>query len=105
MVLAVLGLVVPNFTTSMSGPRFSTEQEVFLATTSIGLYAIFLLIQTTRHRQYFMESKGSGHASEHLARPIHSTTYHASLALLYLLVVVMSASPFAIPRTKRLKRF
>src|SRR5207237_7880684 len=49
MVLAVLGLVLPNFTTSLSGPRFSTVQEVFLATTSIGHEAIFLLIQTTRH--------------------------------------------------------
>src|SRR5437016_7887597 len=81
MVLAVLGLVVPNFTTSMSGPRFSTEQEVFLATTSIGLYAIFLLIQTTRHSQYFMESKGAGHASEHHAGPMHSTVYHAVMLI------------------------
>src|SRR6516164_6959454 len=27
--LAVLGLVLPNFTTSTSGPTFSTEQEIF----------------------------------------------------------------------------
>src|SRR5438876_8318867 len=65
MALSVLGLVLPNFTTSMSGPRFSTEQEVFLATTSIGLYAIFLLIQTTLYSRYFMESKGAALASEH----------------------------------------
>src|SRR5205085_9090206 len=38
MTLAVLGLVLPNFTASMSGPRFSTVQEIFLAVTSIGLY-------------------------------------------------------------------
>ena len=105
MVLAVLGLVVPNFTTSMSGPRFSTEQEVFLATTSIGLYAIFLLIQTTRHSQYFMESKGAGHASEHRAGPMHSTIYHAVMLILYLLVVVVLAEKFAIPLDNSIERF
>jgi len=57
MTLAVVGLVVPNFTTSTSGPTFSTEQEVFLIVMSLLLYAIFLLIQTMRHRRYFVESK------------------------------------------------
>src|SRR4030095_973818 len=32
MALAVLGLVLPNFTTSTSGPTFSTEQEIFFVT-------------------------------------------------------------------------
>src|SRR5206468_11627275 len=57
MVLAVLGLILPNFTTSMSGPRFSWPQEIFLAITSVGLYAIFLLIQTMRHSQFFIGSQ------------------------------------------------
>src|SRR3989442_8088473 len=57
MTLAVLGLVLPNFTTSTSSPTFSTEQAIFLAVTSLSLYAIFLLIQTVRHRQYFIESR------------------------------------------------
>jgi len=35
MTLAVLGLVLPNFTTSRSGPNFSTEQEVFLIVMSL----------------------------------------------------------------------
>src|SRR5437660_7413313 len=74
MALSVLGLVLPNFTTSMSGPRFSTVQEIFLATTAIGLYAIFLLIQTTRHSEYFMESKGAVLALDHHVGPMRSTT-------------------------------
>src|SRR5437763_8621011 len=56
MALAVLGLVLPVFTTSTSGPTFSTEQEVFLVVVSLLLYAIFLLIQTVRHRPYFKDS-------------------------------------------------
>ena len=41
MALAVLGLVLPNFTTSTTGPTFSTEQEIFFVTMSLLLYAIF----------------------------------------------------------------
>jgi Ca2+:H+ antiporter len=105
MVLSVLGLVLPNFTTSMSGPRFSTVQEIFLATTSLGLYAIFLLIQTTRHSVYFMESKGTGQASDHHAGPMRSTIHHAVMLILYLLVVVVLAEKFAIPLDNSIERF
>jgi Ca2+:H+ antiporter len=105
MALSVLGLVLPNFTTSLSGPRFSTVQEIFLATTAIGLYAIFLLIQTTRHSEYFMESKGAALASEHHAGPMHSTAYHAVMLILYLLVVVVLAEKFAIPLDNSIEHF
>src|SRR5882724_8715224 len=105
MALSVLGLVLPNFTTSLSGPRFSTVQEIFLAVTSIGLYAIFLLIQTMRHSEYFMESKGPGHSSEHHAGAMHSTIYHAVMLILYLLVVIVLAEKFAIPLDNSIERF
>src|SRR3954470_21580518 len=35
MTLAVLGLVVPNFTTTTGGPTFSTGQQVFLVVASL----------------------------------------------------------------------
>src|SRR5213595_4011791 len=59
MALVVLGLVLPNFTTSLSGPRFSSVQEIFLVVTSLSLYLIFLFTQTGRHRQYFKEAAGA----------------------------------------------
>jgi Ca2+:H+ antiporter len=106
MALSVLGLVLPNFTTSMSGPRFSMVQEIFLAVTSIGLYAIFLLIQMTRYRGYFMESKGAAAlVSEHEVGPMHSSIYHAVMLILYLLVVVVLAEKFAIPLDNSIERF
>jgi Ca2+:H+ antiporter len=105
MALSVLGLVLPNFTTSMSGPRFSTEQEVFLAVTSIGLYAIFLLIQTMRHSEYFMDTRGAGHTSEHDAGAMHSISYHAVMLILYLVVVIVLAEKFAIPLDNSIERF
>src|SRR5712671_1352162 len=79
MVLAVLGLILPNFTTSMSGPRFSWPQEIFLVVTSLGLYAIFLLIQTMRHSQYFIGSQDVAAVPnrEHHQRQIRSTAFHS----------------------------
>jgi Ca2+:H+ antiporter len=53
--LAVFGLVVPNFTFTTPGPTFSGPQEGFLVVMCIGLYAVFLAIQTTRHRSFFVE--------------------------------------------------
>jgi len=99
MALAVLGLVLPNFTTSTSGPTFSTHQEIFLMVTSAGLYAIFLLIQTMRHSQYFMESQDVvvRPALAHHQLQIRSTPYHAVMLAVYLLAVVLLAEKLAIP--------
>jgi Ca2+:H+ antiporter len=96
MALAVLGLVLPNFTTSMSGPRFSTVQEIFLAATSLGLYVIFLLIQTMRHSEYFVEA-GETPTLEHHGAEMRSTAFHVIMLILYLVVVIVLAEKFAIP--------
>src|SRR5205809_3818843 len=77
MALSVLGLVLPNFTTSMSGPKLSTVQEIFLVVTSLSLYAIFLLIQTKRHSEHFLESESARVtvAAVHHHLQMRSTTY------------------------------
>jgi Ca2+:H+ antiporter len=107
MTLAVLGLVLPNFTTSTSGPTFSTEQKIFLAVTSFLLYAIFLLIQTVRHRQYFVETKDAVTAANAADHPIHvySTPFHAVMLLLYLITVILLAEKFAIPLDNSIEQF
>jgi Ca2+:H+ antiporter len=107
MVLAVLGLVLPNFTTSTSGPTFSMEQAIFLAVTSLSLYAIFLLIQTVRHRQYFIESKGAAVAVHSADDPVQtrSTAFHTAMLLLYLITVILLAEKFAIPLDNSIEQF
>lgn len=52
--LAVITLVLPNYTLATPGPFYSTSQLVFVATVSIILYGIFLFVQTIRHRDYFL---------------------------------------------------
>ena len=107
MVLAVLGLVLPNFTTSISGPRFSWPQEIFLVITSVGLYAIFLLIQTMRHSQYFMESQDviATAGPSHHQMQMRSTAYHSVMLFVYLIAVVLLAEKFAIPLDNGIERF
>ncbi len=107
MSLAVLGLVLPNFTTSTSGPTFSIEQEIFLAVVSLLLYAIFLFIQTMRHRRYFMDSSNNaaGTRSAHHPPRTRSTPFHATMLLLYLVAVICLSEKFAIPLDNSIEKF
>jgi Ca2+:H+ antiporter len=107
MTLAVLGLVLPNFTTTTGGPTFSTEQQVFLIVVALFLYAIFLVIQTMRHRGYFMESEQAGVTASpgHHSLRVQSTAFHAPMLLLYLIVVILLAEKFAIPLDNSMEKF
>jgi Ca2+:H+ antiporter len=107
MSLAVLGLVLPNFTTSTSGPTFSFEQAIFLAVVSLLLYAIFLFIQTMRHRRYFVDSRepATTTGSAHHPPETRSVAFHATLLLLYLIAVISLAKKFAIPLDNSIERF
>jgi Ca2+:H+ antiporter len=107
MTLAVLGLVLPNFTTTTKGPTFSIAQQIFLIVMSLLLYAIFLLIQTMRHRGYFMESKDGAvvEPSAHGSLHIRSTGFHAAMLLLYLITVMLLAEKFAIPLDNSIEQF
>ena len=62
--LAVLTLVLPTFTTSAPGPEFTSAQLTFAAVASVALYAMFVFIQTVRHRDYFVADH-----EEHAAPP------------------------------------
>jgi len=106
MALVVLGLVLPNFTTSLSGPAFTTVQEIFLIAMTVILYAIFLFIQTGRHRQFFTDAAAApgSHDHHHSIQP-RSTGFHAMMLFLYLVVVIVLAEKFAIPLDNCIERF
>lgn len=101
--LGVLGLVMPNFTTSTTGPTLSPFQSVFLAFTCIGLYGIFVTSQTSRHRAYFVApgvapedvAKETGHT--HDEHEVHTAPYHSVLLVLYLIPIALLAKQLAVP--------
>src|SRR3954464_11621415 len=54
IVMATLTLVLPVFTTSTPSGTYNTSQLLFVAVSSAALWAIFVFIQTVRHREYFI---------------------------------------------------
>ncbi|MGC3863380.1 calcium:proton antiporter [Micromonospora chersina] len=92
--LATLSMVVPTFT-SRPGPQFSPAQLAFAAVASLALYGLFVMVQTGRHRDYFLpvtqegsiipeDADGDGHAD-----PPSTRTALASLALLVVALVAV----------------
>jgi Ca2+:H+ antiporter len=52
--IAVLTMVLPNYTDTVPGPYYSAAQLAFIAVVSLVLYGTFVLVQTVRHRGYFL---------------------------------------------------
>lgn len=52
--ILVLTLVLPNFTTSIPGPIYSTPQLIAVAFCCVVIYVSFLVTQTVGHRKYFL---------------------------------------------------
>ena len=52
--LVTLTLVLPSFTTTTPGPSYSAGQLVFAGAASLALYAMYVFVQTVRHRDYFL---------------------------------------------------
>ena len=99
--LSVLGLVMPSFTVSSPGPTLSALQSTFLITMSVGLYGVFLAIQTMRHRDYFVLTNAardsSGHAGTGAVHDAQSTKYHTLLLLAYVPFIVLLAKQITRP--------
>jgi Ca2+:H+ antiporter len=88
--IATLSLVLPSFTTSRPGPQFSPAQLAFAAVASLALYLLFVLVQTRRHRDYFLPITTAGEVIEeetHLEPPSRK----AALTSLGLLLVALVA--------------
>lgn len=54
--LAVITLILPNFTRAEAGPYYSASQLIVVALVSVALYGVFLFVQTVSHRTYFLEA-------------------------------------------------
>jgi len=67
--IAVLTLVLPNYTTSVVGPVYGASQLAFVAVVSLVLYGTFVLVQTVRHRDYSLPQTGEeAHAAPRASR-------------------------------------
>ncbi|KQN05669.1 MULTISPECIES: calcium:proton antiporter [Sphingomonas] len=85
--MAVLSLILPNYTSSTQGPTYAASQLMFVAVVSLILYGTFVLVQTVRHRDYFLPSTDD--KDDHAAPPSGRATGIAFAALLVALVSVV----------------
>jgi Ca2+:H+ antiporter len=85
--LAALAMIVPNFTRAALGPFYSPAQLVFVGVVSLCLYAVFLFVQSVRHRDYFITETAAGDVDAH-ARP-STLIALLSLGLLFVSLVAV----------------
>jgi Ca2+:H+ antiporter len=80
--MSVITLVLPNTTTSVAGPIYSTSQLLMIAVASLVLYGAFVLVQTVSHRDYFLPAGPAAHDAEAHAAPPSAPAAALSAALL-----------------------
>lgn len=89
IVMAALALVLPAFTTSTPGGTYSRSQLGFVAGSSALLWAVFVFVQTVRHRDYFIPETSASDPEVHAEPPtIRQTWISLGLLLLSLVTVV-----------------
>ncbi len=81
IVMAALTLVLPVFTTSTPAGTYSSAQLAFVALSSSATWAIFVFVQTVRHREYFIPVNAPA-APEAQAEPPAARAAWASFGLL-----------------------
>jgi Ca2+:H+ antiporter len=91
--LAVLTMVLPNFTVTKLGPQYSPVQLVFVGVLSLILYAVFIFVQSIRPRDYFLPDVAEdGFEGDEVAPPsAWITTFSAVLLPVSLTGVVLLA--------------
>jgi Ca2+:H+ antiporter len=100
--LAVLALVLPRFMTRSSALEMNLARVIPFSVFSIVLYGAFIVIQTIRHRGYFIElsQEGTPQVPEHGKHPdgisTRSTAYHGLLLVLTLAPIVLLSEKLAV---------
>lgn len=100
--LAMVALVLPDFTTSTADPTFSPSQAVVFGILTAVLYGVFLLIQTSRHSHFFAEPQPPEVREPVPSEPMlppgtrrRAVMFHTLLLIATLLPVVLLTKPLA----------
>ncbi len=93
--LAVMSLILPNFTLTTSGPSYAPVQLVVVGILSLVLWGVFVFVQTIKHRNYFLDIEAEADVHD---KPSDQVAY-AALALLVvaLISVVLLAKTLSVP--------
>jgi Ca2+:H+ antiporter len=101
IVMATLTLVLPAFTTSTPGGTYSRSQLAFVAVSSAALWAIFVFVQTMRHRDYFIPKGNSSDPETHAEPPTPGQAWTSFGLLLVCLATVVGLAKMLSPTIER----
>lgn len=99
--IAVLTLVLPNYTTTASGPVYSNSQLTFIAVVSLVLYGTFVMFQTVKHRDYFLPVESPSNEAVHAPPPSKSTAGLSAVLLTACLAAVVLLAKTLSPMLER----
>jgi Ca2+:H+ antiporter len=101
IVMATLTLVLPVFTTTTPGGTYSGLQLAFVAVSSAALWAIFIFVQTVRHRDYFIPANDAADPDAHAAPPTAREAWMSFGMLMVSLVAVVGLAKILSPTIER----
>jgi Ca2+:H+ antiporter len=100
--LSVISLILPKFTVSTPNATLSNTQSIFFSLFTLLLYAVFLGVQTVRHRSFFVEPSLGVMSSRPLeGSPVHAkptfreVCWHTLLLIIQILPIVLLAKQLA----------
>jgi Ca2+:H+ antiporter len=99
--LSTLTLVLPTFTTTAPGPRYTTAQLAFAAVASLVLWAVFVFVQTVRHRDYFLPPHNASDESAHAPPPSVPLAWASFGLLVVSLLAVIGLAKILSPTIER----
>ncbi len=99
--ISVLTIVLPNYTTSVLGPVYSSSQLFFVAVVSLVLYGTFVMIQAVRHRDYFLPPEADQNKEVHAPPPTNKATVLSLILLLLSLGAVVLLAKTLAPTIER----
>jgi len=97
IVMASLTLVLPVFTITTPTGTYNTPQLAFVAVASGLLWAIFVFVQTVRHRDYFIPVTETTNTEAHAEAPSKRVAWASFGLLLVSLVVVVGLAKLLSP--------
>lgn len=100
--ITVLTLILPNYTTSAAGPVYTGIQLIFVAIVSLVLYGTFVMVQTVRHRDYFLPPEAGLDKELHAPPPTNLTAFMSLALLLVCLGAVVLLAKTLSPVIERL---
>jgi Ca2+:H+ antiporter len=97
--LATLSLVLPGFTTSAPGPVYTRPQLALAAFASLAVWAVFVFVQTVRHREYFLPEEGD---DAHAATPTRPQAIASFVLMIVALAAVVGLAKLLSPMVERI---